>query len=104
MVRLIFQINLDRVYYSRNIYGVWDLLGDVGGLFDMLKLIASPITVLFTMLFRTGLSNYLLTALFQIEKKRTENTNEDILTHIKQREPAIIKICSRIFSSKMIKL
>ena len=33
---LFYQMSLDRVQHTRSIYSVWDFLGDVGGLFDML--------------------------------------------------------------------
>ena len=36
----IFQMDMDKVVHSRSIYTVWDFFGDVGGLFDMLKLLA----------------------------------------------------------------
>ena len=35
-----YYMSLDQVYHNRAIYTVWDFFGDVGGLFDMLKLIA----------------------------------------------------------------
>ena len=73
LLSLEFEINPDHVCYTRAIYGFWDFLGDVGGLFDMLKIIVYPVTVLFTTLFRTGLNQYLLSALFQIEKKRKKD-------------------------------
>ena len=38
---LSFQMNLNEVAYDRNIYNVWDLFGDVGGLFDMLQTIGN---------------------------------------------------------------
>ena len=60
----------DRDSHKRTIYGVWDFLGDVGGLFDMLRLIALHIISLSESLFGNGLSRYLIAALFKTENKK----------------------------------
>ena len=102
-----FEINLDHVVYTRAIYGFWDFLADVGGLFDMLKIIVYPITVLFTTLFRTGLNQYIFSALFQIEKSRKKDRkikSGDVNMQIKHRKPAAISFCKRICSKKSKKL
>lgn len=39
-VTISFKMSADRENHKRTIYGVWDFLGDVGGLFDMLKIFA----------------------------------------------------------------
>ena len=52
-------MSTNRVSHSRAIYSVWDFLGDVGGLFDMLRLLAEPILALSTLLFGSGLDRYL---------------------------------------------
>ena len=58
-------MSTDRVIYSRSIYGVWDFLGDVGGLFDMLRLLAEPVLALTSILFGSGLERYLISAIFK---------------------------------------
>ena len=39
MQELIVSLDLDAVDEVRNIYTVWDALGDIGGLIDMLRLL-----------------------------------------------------------------
>ena len=60
-----FQMGTDQVMHTRAIYGVWDFLGDVGGLKDMLMLLAEPVVALFTALFGNGLDRYLVSILFK---------------------------------------
>ena len=43
-----FAVALTKVNYKRSIYGVLDFLGDIGGLLDALKLIASSVIGLIT--------------------------------------------------------
>ena len=50
----------DIVLHSRSIYSVWDFLGDIGGLFDMLKLLAEPILAITTTILGSGLDRYLI--------------------------------------------
>ena len=50
--------------HSRSIYTFWDLLGDIGGLFDMLRLIIKPLITLVSLAFGTGLETYLVQAIF----------------------------------------
>ena len=45
---------------TRSIYTIWDLLGDIGGLFDMLKLIKSPFVTFFSFLLGAGLETHLI--------------------------------------------
>ena len=40
---LTIQQDLDIKERSRAIYTVWDMLGDIGGLFDMLCILAGPL-------------------------------------------------------------
>ena len=37
----------DTKEHARSIYTIWDLLGDIGGLFDMLRLLKSPFVTFF---------------------------------------------------------
>ena len=63
-------LNRDVVYHTRSIYSFFDLLGDVGGLFDALKGIASIIVSLSFSLFGNPIHEYLLRAIFKQEKQR----------------------------------
>ena len=48
------------VYHKRSIYTFWDFLGDVGGLFEMLKLLAYPLTLVGSVLLGSGLDHFLI--------------------------------------------
>ena len=61
-------LNRDIVYHTRSIYSFFDLLGDVGGLFDALKGIASVVVSLSFTLFGNPMEKYLLSAVFKREK------------------------------------
>ena len=87
-----YQIGLDIRKHTRAIYGVWDFLGDVGGLFDMLKLLAEPIIALSTALFGNGLSRFLTSSLFKIEKRH--KANQSVFSYIKHRKHIKTKICN----------
>ena len=50
----------DIVLHSRSIYSVWDFFGDIGGLFDMLKLLAEPVLALTTAILGSGLERHLI--------------------------------------------
>ena len=56
----VYQLNPDKIILSRNIYGIWDFFGDVGGLFDMLRYLAYPILYFTTVLVGSGLEQYLI--------------------------------------------
>ena len=92
---------MDRINHTRSIYGVWDLLSDIGGLFDILRLIAGPITALSTALLGSGLDRYLISALFKKDKKpKRVDHSVNVLTHIKSRKPPVFKICSWLYSRR----
>ena len=71
-----------RIYLSadlneikRSIYTIWDLLGDVGGLLEMLKLLASPLVTMFTLLSGAGLEKYIHESLFKVQRKSKPNSS-----------------------------
>ena len=53
-------MSMDVVKNSRSIYTILDVLGDVGGLFDMLRLILENLMSLLTLLIGSGLDRFLL--------------------------------------------
>ena len=55
---------MDAVQTVRSVYTIWDVLGDVGGLIDMFKILALPLVTFVNMLFGTGLTRFLLQAIF----------------------------------------
>ena len=93
-----FQISVDKVIHSRAIYSVWDFLGDVGGLFDMLKIIAEPIVALSTAMLGSGLDRYLVQALFRKESRR--RPSESVFTHIKRRKHTKVKWCNWLYDRR----
>jgi len=58
------KLDNDVVHHKRSIYTSLDLLGDIGGLFDALKIISSIIITLYFSIFGNPLHGYLLKALF----------------------------------------
>ena len=62
--QLYFGLSPDINMHSRSIYTIWDLLGGIGGLIDMLRLIIRPILASVSLAFSTGLETYLVQAIF----------------------------------------
>ena len=80
ITKIAFDISPDIELHTRAIYNIWDFLGDIGGLFDMLRLMASPIIAFSATIFGNGLHRYLIKSLFRIEKKpRRKNHNVDMM-------------------------
>ena len=52
--------------HFRSIYTFWDLLGDVGGLLDMLILLGAPVLSVSSFVFGSGLEAFLIESLFKI--------------------------------------
>ena len=80
------------VEYSRAIYTIWDLLGDIGGLLDMLEVLGAPLVSLLSFIAGSGLENYLIELLFKVQKKQADKTQ--ILGFIKNRKPFRAKFCN----------
>ena len=57
-------MSMDIDQYSRTIYGVFDLLSDVGGLFDILSNIGYYLTVVISFLLSLGLDRNVVPDLF----------------------------------------
>ena len=65
-----------KLFHQRSIYNVLDFLGDIGGLLDALKLIASTIVGL---LMNRSLSNHIISQLFYLlpnSSKHRKRTSE----------------------------
>ena len=65
------------MHHNRSIYSFLDLLGDVGGLFDALKGIASFIITIYFGLFGDPINSYLLRKLF-LQNPKEENDKEPL--------------------------
>ena len=59
-----FKLSKHVQHHNRSVYTLFDLLGDVGGLFDALKGIMSTTVALYFFLFGNPMHEYLLKALF----------------------------------------
>ena len=62
-----YELNVDQTVHSRTIYSFLELLGDVGGFYDALRLIGAG----FMAIFPTGLADFLIRSVF------TEQENVD---------------------------
>ena len=63
---MIIEQDYTTVEHTRSIYTIWDLLGDVGGLFDMLKIIGSPLVSFLSFVVGSGLEIHLIQLLFKV--------------------------------------
>ena len=63
---MIFILDGDIQKYTRTVYSMWDLLGDIGGLFDILKQLAWPILYLGSLIFGSGLEGLMIESLFKV--------------------------------------
>ena len=84
--------------HTRSIYTIWDLLGDIGGLFDMLKLMQSPFVTFFSFLFGIGLETHLVQAMFKVQKTLSPNPN--FLEIIQKRKKLKIVSCNWLFNKR----
>lgn len=84
-------LETDAVNEVRQIYTIWDVLGDIGGLADMLELLGWPIITFTHAILGSGISRAFLQSLFKVQGK-TEST--DVCSHIKERSQLRVKLCS----------
>ena len=76
LFRIIIGLEDEATQHSRSIYSALDMLGDVGGLLDGLKLIGSLVMFLFHLMRGDPLNDFLLKAIFKRERRNKENTND----------------------------
>ena len=93
----------DLIIYERGIYTFWDLAGDVGGLFDFLKLGGSLFTAFASFLSGSGLDRFLVSKLFLRERRKIRDT-DDIHDVVENRKPANFRtwICKRRKRSELL--
>ena len=70
LVSVEFLLDRDVSHHNRAIYTSFDLLGDVGGLFDALKGIMSFVVTIYFQIFGNPLDEYLLKAVFRKNPKK----------------------------------
>ena len=66
-----FYVNLsfDTITENRRIYGVFDLLADIGGLLDSLQILSRNLFVLITWLFGSEFQFLLISRIFKLQSK-----------------------------------
>ena len=66
-----YYLTLDKQGYMtvRTVYTIWDVLGEIGGLIDMLSYMAMLVISIINIFVGKGLSKYLLSTLFFKQKK-----------------------------------
>ena len=58
----------NRIEYERSIYTVWDLFGDIGGLFDLLFYFANWLIGLSSIVSGSSLNRYIFARLFKLNR------------------------------------
>ena len=90
-------MSLDEIKHSRTIYGTLDLLGDIGGLSDMLFQIGGYAVALVSFFTGSGLNSVLIAGIFKqdnnIETKDDKHIAKKSLVDIKQRSPFVVQVC-----------
>ena len=71
---------------------MWDLFGDVGGLFDMLSYIGQWLVGLISLVSGSPLNRFIFARLFMLEGK-VSRYSRDILKALKKRKPANFGTC-----------
>ena len=64
-----FMLENDTYEYKREVYTIWELFGDIGGLTEVAVIFAGITMSIKTFLFGSGLDQYLLSELFFVEKQ-----------------------------------
>ena len=82
LLDMIITLDLDAIEQVRSIYTIWDVLGDIGGLLEMLKYLCYPLIIASQLIDNNGLRGLLFKSLFKVQVK-TEA--DDIFSHIKSR-------------------
>ena len=60
-------MNPDTIEYQRQIYSIWELFGDIGGLLEVAMIFGGVLKASVTLIFGSGLDHYLLSKIFYIE-------------------------------------
>ena len=64
-----YQLKKDVQHYSRSIYTFLDVLGDIGGLLDALKVVTQLVVLLYFSVFGNPMHEFLLKGVFMRESK-----------------------------------
>ena len=71
-----FEMHPDVIQQERSVYTVWDLFGDVGGLFDMLSYIGQWLVGLISLVSGSPLNRFIFARLFMLEGKASETSSK----------------------------
>ena len=66
LIGLVITLDHDAIEEKRSIYTIWDVLGDIGGLIDMLYLLGKPFIFLSNIVAGSGMSRHILKSLFVV--------------------------------------
>ena len=69
VMSLEFEMNTDYISHVRHVYSFLDFLGDVGGLFDMLKIVGEVLVSGVTLLAGSGLNRFIIASMFKFQEK-----------------------------------
>ena len=75
----------DIVEQNRTVYTFWDVMGDLGGLYDALKLLVGLFVSITSTLTGSSLNRFLISKIFKFDrkKKKRSTVEENPLTQIK---------------------
>ena len=91
----------DIVEQNRTVYTFWDVMGDLGGLYDALKLLVGIFVSITSTLTGSSLSRFLISKIFKFDRKKKRSTvEENPLTQIKKRKPAKFSACRWLLQRK----
>ena len=99
---MILTLDSQNVNHTRAIYSALDFLSDVGGLYDMLKIVAEVLLSVWSLIAGCGLDASLLKSIF----KESNDPFSDKTTEIKSRKPFSVgwSLCCAIRKSKRRKM
>ena len=98
LLSIYFETELSSIQNSRAVFSFWDLLGDVGGLNDMLTLMGGWIVSLIQIFTGSGLNRYIFKNLFMFETKKKKdktdsNGTDQINNQTRKRRSATFPWC-----------
>ena len=78
----------DTVTYERSVYTVWDMMGDIGGLYGTLHIIGSYVVSFSSFISGGGVMQQLISILYSIEAPKRKIDPRNMKTWLNRRQPA----------------
>ena len=97
-------MSLNTIEYSRSVYTVWDLLGDVGGLYGTLFILGNYIVFFFKFIAGDGVILRLIEGLFLFEANKKYKRDKDNGNWLKYRKQANVSSWSFLRCRRDLKL